>query len=207
MQTKKETVLQQLLQSGMGRFLEDGFEKASLRAIVKDAGTTIGNFYNYFDSKEELFDNLVSETYGTFMAFLDNHEEDQSINTMTIGQDSETLAGGIAIFIERMEPIFNEALLLLVDGSEGTKYEGFKERLGEFFTEHYMDHLEREGISDTYGYGIVAGNMFVDGLVKLIRTDRSKRDFKELLERHFMFFIFGTVGLLNLERGSEHGIG
>ena len=38
--------------------MKNGFKNASLRQIVKDAGTTIGNFYNYFENKEALFTDI-----------------------------------------------------------------------------------------------------------------------------------------------------
>ena len=37
-------------------FLDKGFQMASLRNIVKNAGVTTGAFYGYYKSKEELFD-------------------------------------------------------------------------------------------------------------------------------------------------------
>ena len=36
----------------MAEFLDKGFQGASLRQIVKNAGVTTGAFYGYFSSKE-----------------------------------------------------------------------------------------------------------------------------------------------------------
>lgn len=44
-------------------FLDKGFQMASLRNIVKNAGVTTGAFYGYYKSKEELFDALVGKQY------------------------------------------------------------------------------------------------------------------------------------------------
>ena len=48
-------------------FLDKGFQMASLRNIVKNAGVTTGAFYGYYKSKEELFDALVGKQYEHIM--------------------------------------------------------------------------------------------------------------------------------------------
>jgi len=51
-----------ILDCGRKHFLKNGFEKASLRDICKDAGVTTGAFYRHFNDKNELFEleeNLI----------------------------------------------------------------------------------------------------------------------------------------------------
>ncbi len=73
MQVKKDEMKNAILKSGEKEFLENGYEKASIRKIVKQAGTTIGNFYNYFANKEALFEELVNEEYHEFINFIQHH--------------------------------------------------------------------------------------------------------------------------------------
>ena len=47
-------------------FLDKGFQGASLRQIVKNAGVTTGAFYGYFSSKEALFASIVEPHAGCF---------------------------------------------------------------------------------------------------------------------------------------------
>lgn len=49
-------------------FMEKGFQSASLRNIVKNAGVTTGAFYGYYDSKKELFAALVDPAYEHMMS-------------------------------------------------------------------------------------------------------------------------------------------
>ncbi len=63
----EQTTLNLILSAAMEEFLEKGFKSASLRNIVKTAGVTTGAFYGYYDSKEDLFEALVSEQYGYIM--------------------------------------------------------------------------------------------------------------------------------------------
>ena len=51
--------LESIKEAAMEEFLDKGFQGASLRHIVKNAGVTTGAFYGYFSSKEALFNALV----------------------------------------------------------------------------------------------------------------------------------------------------
>lgn len=62
------STLDAILSAAKKEFSEKGFQSASLRKIVKDAGVTTGAFYGYYKSKEELFDALVGECYDTILA-------------------------------------------------------------------------------------------------------------------------------------------
>ncbi|MGB5484605.1 TetR/AcrR family transcriptional regulator [Parasphingorhabdus sp.] len=56
MQTKRK-----LLDAAALEFGEKGFHEASITGITRRAGTALGSFYTYFDSKDELFSALVKD--------------------------------------------------------------------------------------------------------------------------------------------------
>jgi len=60
-----------ILHAARARFLLDGVDGASLRAIARDADTNIGMIYYYFPSKDDLFFGVVEEIYGVVMADLE----------------------------------------------------------------------------------------------------------------------------------------
>ena len=51
--------LRKLLDAAAIEFGERGFHDASISGITRRAGTALGSFYTYFDSKEEIFQALV----------------------------------------------------------------------------------------------------------------------------------------------------
>ncbi len=63
MAENERTTLQKIQTAACEEFLKKGFQGASLRNIVRQAGVTTGAFYGYFESKEELFDALVKTQY------------------------------------------------------------------------------------------------------------------------------------------------
>lgn len=57
-----------ILQAARERFLVQGVDGASLRAIAHDAGTSIGMVYYYFKTKDELFLAVVDDGYQALLA-------------------------------------------------------------------------------------------------------------------------------------------
>jgi AcrR family transcriptional regulator len=53
--------LRKLLDAAAEEFGEKGFHEASISGITRRAGTALGSFYTYFDSKEALFQALVQD--------------------------------------------------------------------------------------------------------------------------------------------------
>lgn len=60
-----------ILDAARARFLADGVDGASLRAIARDAATSIGMVYYYFPTKDDLFFGVVEDVYATLMADLE----------------------------------------------------------------------------------------------------------------------------------------
>lgn len=58
----REQVRRRLLDAAKRVVLRDGHEGATTRAILDEAGMSAGTLYNYFPSKEELFEALIEDT-------------------------------------------------------------------------------------------------------------------------------------------------
>jgi AcrR family transcriptional regulator len=62
--------LRALLDAAAEEFGEKGFHEASISQITRRAGTAIGSFYTYFDSKEAIFTALVRDLSGQVRDFV-----------------------------------------------------------------------------------------------------------------------------------------
>lgn len=141
-----------ILKSGKINFLNDGYERANLRKICKDAGVTTGAFYRHFEDKEALFVALVEPLANEILDLYTKFEEEsfRSIDEKHIKDLAEiNIDGSIetAIYIFRKKDIFE----LLVYKAYGTKYDNFIEKLVK------MEDLNRNKISkivlkDNYKY-------------------------------------------------------
>jgi AcrR family transcriptional regulator len=67
----RSDIAPRILQAARARFLAEGVDGASLRAIAEDAGTNIGMVYYYFQAKEALFLAVIEETYVGLLASLE----------------------------------------------------------------------------------------------------------------------------------------
>lgn len=57
-----------IVDAARARFLHDGVDGASLRAIAADAGTSIGMVYYHYKTKDELFFAVIEESYVKLLA-------------------------------------------------------------------------------------------------------------------------------------------
>ena len=61
MQTKKESIGEEILKAAQKEFLLHGYEAASMRVIARKANTTLGNIYHYYPSKESILSEILKE--------------------------------------------------------------------------------------------------------------------------------------------------
>ena len=59
--SRGERTRRKLLDAAAVEFGEKGFHEASITGITGRAGTALGSFYTYFDSKDEIFRSLVRD--------------------------------------------------------------------------------------------------------------------------------------------------
>ncbi len=70
---KRDTILKVALKE----FSRNDYENASVNKIIKDANTSKGNFYHYFENKEELYITLLKEAWrkkAEFMYIKNEHD-------------------------------------------------------------------------------------------------------------------------------------
>ena len=149
MEENSATTLEKIQEASMAEFLDKGFQGASLRQIVKNAGVTTGAFYGYFSSKEALFTAIVephaTALMGKFMwaqtSFAELPEEEQPQH---MGVESRDYVAWMVDYICR----HREPVKLLLCCAEGTSYENFIHNMVEVEVEstlRYMGVLRRMG--------------------------------------------------------------
>lgn len=197
MQVKKDEVKKAILESGQREFLEKGYEKASIRKIVKLAGTTIGNFYNYFKNKEALFDALVSQDYHQFMYFVKHHNDVERPDYLWEVPNPSLWRKILAELMDEMIPHFGIGFLLVIDCSEGTSYAGTKEAIIALVKEHFIEHLEKLGNHHIpHDFAELIAIQLVEGLVLILRKYPDPKVCREHLINYILFYMVGTMGLI-----------
>lgn len=197
MQTKKEAVQEAIRQTAKNEFLEKGFEKASLRQIVKKAGTTLGNFYNYYENKEALFASIVESSYYGMMHLIKNHHQWERRDELWDLQDIEVWRRELKKLIEPLVPAITTPFVILMEGSGGTKFAHAKEDLLTLMEEHFVEHIE--SFNPSYPSPQIARVMaeqLVYGLVLIVKNHEEEELRQRLIVEEILFFAIGVMGIL-----------
>lgn len=200
MQIQKEEIRNSIIKEAKEEFFQHGYSKASLRKIVKKAGTTIGNFYNYFESKEELFSIIAEPAYRSFVGFIKNHEEADDINEV-LKLDISMIRQLIAVQLKGIDESLQKSLVILIDGSKGTKYENIKGVIQGYVADHFIAHLEKSSTSleaeyyQSFSKSAAVG--FLEGFLDIIRRDCTLKEKERLITDYLLFFTLGAYALIN----------
>ena len=203
MEEKSTATLEKIQQAAMEEFLEKGFQGASLRQIVKQAGVTTGAFYGYFSSKEALFASIVephaAALMGRFMeaqtSFAELPEKEQPEH---MGLESSKCVQWMVDYIcDHREPV-----KLLLCKAEGTSYECFVHNIVEIeveYTLQYLEVLHRLGYEcpklDEQLCHIIASGMF-NGIFEIVIHDMPKEQAMRYVDQLRDFYTAGWLKLI-----------
>lgn len=203
MEENSATTLEKIQEAAMAEFLDKGFQGASLRQIVKNAGVTTGAFYGYFSSKEALFTAIVephaTALMGKFMwaqtSFAELPEEEQPQH---MGVESRDYVAWMVDYICR----HREPVKLLLCCAEGTSYENFIHNMVEVEVEstlRYMGVLRRMGrdipqMSRSLCH-IIASGMF-NGIFEIVVHDMPKEQAMHYVDQLRDFYTAGWLKLI-----------
>lgn len=62
---------EQILDAGMACFARNGFHATSMQDVIAEAGLSVGAFYRYFRSKEELIEAIAERAVGRITTMID----------------------------------------------------------------------------------------------------------------------------------------
>lgn len=200
MQIKKEEVKNALIEEAKKQFLEYGFEKVSLRKVVKGAGTTLGNFYNYFDSKEALFSSVVEEAYSMMIYVINNHQNWERNDELWKIQDVSIWRRELLKLLIPVIPKFTSAFVILIEGSKGTKFEHAKYDLVRVLSEHFVEHIDN--FNQNYGSSEIAdvlSEQLIFGILQIVKKFDKEETRTKLITEQILFYAIGTMGILKSE--------
>ena len=138
MQYLKDEVRNNIVKEALKEFRQFGYKGASIRSIAKNSNTSVGNIYKYFHSKEELYEKLIGSVYDRLIDYI------KQFDMVELNDKAEY------IFYELMEKImeiFNESsteIAILLNKSEGSKYENCKRNFVDFVTRIVTETMKYE---------------------------------------------------------------
>lgn len=182
MQVKKEELRESIVKVAEKEFANKGFKASSMRVIAKKSNTTLGNLYNYFENKEALLDEVIGTTVEEIEAMFTEHTQEkieiydfELLNRELKKADVNKL--GFNIFL-------SQKFIILMEGAEGTKFEGYRKSFLKKCKEHFLWHLDKsEGNSN---FIEIVASAFINGILFIAKRNKdgvqAKEDFIKLYQ-------------------------
>lgn len=151
--------LRKLLNAAAIEFGEHGFHDASITGITRRAGTALGSFYTYFDSKDEIFKALVED--------LSSQVRDVALKARQVkGPALEVERAALTGFLQFARA--HKDFFRIIDQCEFVDPENFR-RHYESTAARILGRLERgvekgelrEGLGETHAWAIMGMSAFL----------------------------------------------
>jgi AcrR family transcriptional regulator len=164
-----------------------------MRVIAKASGLTVGNLYKYFKHKDDLFSSVVAPGYNIFKELFSRHDHSAGLLKLDLSDAKikKLLDDIVAVFAaHRME------LLIIIDGSEGTKYAKARESLLKLVETNLIFHLKSiRSLDKAYlpELSKVLSKGFMEGLFEILRKQNNTIKIRALILNYFAFFVHGFL--------------
>ena len=147
MQVRKEYLRDDILREAKSLFLANGFAKTSMRDIAKRSGVGLGNIYNYFASKDEIFKAVIAPLLAAFDHLLIEHHSVTHVDEMVtfLEGGSETVFGAQYDICLQLLRYHRTELELFFLKSQGSAVQGLEDEYVDKCTETVTHFMEQAG--------------------------------------------------------------
>ena len=144
MQISKEHIRKNILQTAQSLFYTKGYAKVPMREIASKSHVSLSNIYNYYDSKEKIFQEIVQPAIDDFNRILDEHHGRSGTDIMEMFSD-DYLQNLIKEYLSLNK--HRDRLFLLLFRAQGTSLEKFKDDFSDRSTaevKRYFIRMKQE---------------------------------------------------------------
>ena len=145
MQTLKSNIQEMILKAARGKFARKGFLKTSMRDIADAAGMGVGNVYNYFAGKDELFQAVVRPVTDEFKRLLEKHHGQSGRDALKMFSEAyfRDCVNEYVQLIDKYRTLMRILLFLAQGSSLETFREQFTNRATEQVKAWFADNKQR----------------------------------------------------------------
>ncbi len=195
MQVLKTEVRSKILQEAEQVFYDKGYANASMREIATRAGVTVGNIYRYYKNKDALFSAIVDDTYMKLMDIVDMEILDHyGFSEEGYGVLKQTIITKVMEILQKNRLV----TMILLEGSNGTRYENFKEAYIDLIEKQYMppvlNKVMEKGIDiDTALFSKIIARGCFEAMVEVTRTFSTPSDLEKHLNWAMDFYLYSII--------------
>lgn len=129
MQTLKTETKLRILDVAHQEFIKNGVRRTCIRSIARKAGITVGNLYNYFESKDALFCEVMRPLLTALNQYILSHNSERHLS-LDVFDLREIQIEYIYAMLELVKE-FRPELRLLLFNAEETSLAGYKNKIIE----------------------------------------------------------------------------
>jgi AcrR family transcriptional regulator len=176
-QVLKEDVRQRIYEAAIEEFYAKDFKTATIRDIALKAEVPTGLVYSYYPSKQALFGAIVESYIQKFEAVI-KLEEDEGFSRHPFEVFKQSQSGVILSLIKDYKQ-----LTILIDKSNGTKYQNTKNKIIQRIEVHIKETFRRKGIEkyDDLLFHICASSI-AEGICEIVRHYQDEQWAEQMLE-------------------------
>lgn len=190
-----------ILSAARARFAEVGFRAATLSEIATNAGTSIGNLYKYFSSKDDLFSAAIPQELVERCRELLRHRvealgTERDAGALPDDHPHRQAGSDMLAFVlqHRME------LLFLLRHEAGTPFDGFVDQLARDMASLASRYAERAypGLSLSRADRRVVVRIyaaFISAFADVLAEERSPQSLREAIAKHTTYHLAGLRAL------------
>ena len=198
MEERTTATLEKIQEAARAEFLDKGFQGASLRQIVKNAGVTTGAVYFFFQNKEDLFAQIVQDT-AQQLTQLGHELASEELEHPDTGPDCDLR---FMAFLYR----HREEALLLLEGAKGTRYASFREELYDTMRSAFSLFFHRYGAPDADAELIrILVEMRMKGTLELLKGEYSMEHVLRLTQQTGIYADGGFRSLIAFLQKNSKG--
>jgi len=203
MQIQKDEIRQKIIEAAQNEFLKHGYKNASMRVIAKKAHTTLGNLYNYFGNKEEIFDAVIGDIPMALEKLINDHEQKEEVEEeMTLEQMKELMYEFMPKALG-FDVMLSIPFVILMECSEGTRYESYWKIFYEMAYKHMAMHIAT--IFPDKKHELLAATLTQTFISSTLFIARKKKSLEEGIEELVNFLVIMISGLVAVEQGKKKG--
>ena len=203
MQVLKEDIRGRILAVARQQFEQKGYSKTSMREIAESADVGVGNIYNYFASKDELFHEVVRPVLYALEAMLQEHHGIRGEDIMMM-RSEKYLKSCIDEYVSLIDR-HRELMEIQLFHAQGSSLEHFRENYTDrstelvkaWFASMRQKHPEiNTAVSDfiIHLHTVWMFTMFEELLMHSI----SKKEMEAILHDYILFEIQGWRAIIKI---------
>lgn len=186
-QVLKDEIRENILNCALEEFYTKNFRAARVVSIAQGAGIPLGLIYSYFKNKNDLFEQIIAPVKRQIGYLVPADQMSETAEENLYERELPALLD----YIEN----YNKEIVILIDKSEGSRFESAKEDLINVLAEHLkltpvFKHTDYDGLF----FHILANN-FMEGVFEIARHYRGRDWAKNMMDLLIRQHLYGTTSL------------